>query len=128
MACHTLIDQLIQVLTTYHIPKFTFTEFRCSMPLAIPLVNCRNWGSMGLTMLKSGTLHRLTYTSKHQDFFLTGYMCLISHSTDVASVSRSTVESTMRVLRSYCMHSSFSALCYSSVRVPSSRVLQLAVI
>ena len=61
-----------------------------------------------------------TYTSR---FLLTGYVGLIWRSTAVATARQSTVESTMRVLCSYWMRSSF---CHSSVRVPS-KVLQLAV-
>ena len=49
----------------------------------------------------------------------TGYIGLILRSTAVATASRSTFEGTMRVLCSYCMCSSFSTCCHSSVRVPS---------
>ena len=49
----------------------------------------------------------------------TGYVGLILRSTAVTSASRSNVEGTMRVLCSYCMCSSFSAFCHSSIRVPS---------
>ena len=56
------------------------------------------------------------YTSR---ILLTGYVGLISRSTAVASASRSTIEGTMRVLCSYCVRSSLSAFCHSSIRVPS---------
>ena len=56
------------------------------------------------------------YKSK---FLLSGYVDLILHSTAVATTSQSTVEGTMRVLCSYCMGSSLSAFCHSSIRVPS---------
>ena len=48
---------------------------------------------------------------------LTSYVGLILRSTDVATVNQSTIEGTMRVVGSYCMCSSFSAFCHSSVRV-----------
>ena len=44
----------------------------------------------------------------------TGCMGLILRSTAVATTSHGTVEDTLRVLCSYCMHSSFSAFCYSN--------------
>ena len=69
-------------------------------------------------------LSLLTYTA---GFFLTGYLGLILRSTPVAAASHSTVEGTMRVLCSYCMRSSLSAFCHSSISIlsSSSTVLQL---
>ena len=58
----------------------------------------------------------LLYTSR---FLLTRYVGLILSSTAVATTSHSTVEGTMKVLCIYCMHSSLSASCHSSIRVPS---------
>ena len=53
------------------------------------------------------------YTTR---FPLNDYVGLIKRPTTVATVSRSTIESTMRVLCSYCMCSSF---CHSSISIPS---------
>ena len=57
-----------------------------------------------------------------------GYMGLILHNTAVATASRSTIEGTMRVLCSYCMHCSLSSLLpqkHQSTLIIPSTVLRL---
>ena len=53
------------------------------------------------------------------EFLLTSYVGLILHSTTVATTSRRTIKGTIRVLCSYCMRSSFSVFCHSSIRILS---------
>ena len=86
--------------------------------MAIPYI-LPNQGLQGLTPALHGKKSLLYSHCKSSRFLLTRYMSHILHSTAVATASRSTAEGTMRVLCSYCLQSSFSAFCYSSVRVPS---------
>ena len=75
----------------------------------------------------------MTYYSKqilHIQIPPTSYVGLILRSNAVATAKWSTDEGTMRVLYSYCMCSSFSTFCHSSVRVTCivpATVLRLAV-